>query len=167
VTVSVYFHSYAQPFPELEATGLTLPRDVVSQQNSSVQGSWTRSSGPWMSMVVKNVCLQKPFCKKEKQRNRCFSPTNFFSKSPFFLQKQQHLPIRDYIVIWEVFIWSLRVRLRKWRYTVLMLAQPLQKYQSILLIRWQQTRSCKWPNKCWEHIIEIFIVYPDVLSVFQ
>lgn len=46
VTVSVYFHSHAQPFPELAATGLTLPRDAVSQQNSSAQRSSTPAADP-------------------------------------------------------------------------------------------------------------------------
>lgn len=59
----VYFLFYTQPFPELAVMGLTLLRDTVSQQNSSVQ-----SSKHWVSIVVENVCLQKAllFFKKEK-----------------------------------------------------------------------------------------------------
>lgn len=40
----VYFHFHTQPFPELAVRGLTLPRDTVSQRNSSVRRSWTRAA---------------------------------------------------------------------------------------------------------------------------
>lgn len=42
-----------------------------------------------MSMVVKNVCLRKAlfFFKKEKQLNRCFSPTKFLFQEYIFLKE--------------------------------------------------------------------------------
>lgn len=52
----VYFHFHTQPFPELAVGGLTLPRDTVSQQNSSVQRSWTRAANAGWAWLWK-ICL--------------------------------------------------------------------------------------------------------------
>lgn len=100
----VYFHFHTQPFPELAVRGLTLPRDTVSQQNSSVQRSWISAANPGWAWLWK-MFIYKKLSSFSRRRNNWADASvqqNFFFKSTCDLQKWQHLPIRDYIIIWSL-----------------------------------------------------------------
>lgn len=90
----VYFHFHT--FPELAVRGLTLPGDTVSQQNSSVQRSWTTAANPgwawlWKMFIYK---MLSSFSRRKNNWADASVQQNFFFKSTWL--------IRDYIIIWSL-----------------------------------------------------------------
>lgn len=141
----VYFLFYTQPFPELAVMGLTLLRDTVSQQNSSVQ-----SSKHWVSTVVENMFVYKKpsyFSRRKKQLSRCFSPTKllfqaFIWLTSFYQRLYYHLG-GDYLISEE--------KIKK----IKTHCSDSSSTTTDISAWGLQGQSCKLPSKCWEYIIVV------------